>query len=484
MNSSAPAVSSNPLFAKPAIAAVATAAIVLVLALLGIFTRSAFDLASIWPANAVLLGLLAIYPKANSALTWVLAAGAYMLADILTGTPLGTAALLNGANLVGVAVGAFLMRLWAPRFFFPMAKPSDVVRLFLVITIASASTGIAGGLVAAPLMGMERVDGFFLWTASEFVNFSIFLPFVMAGRMIKPRQATPAPDEERHLAEKCAALATLVASCALMPVVGGAGSIVLHAPAFIWCSTRFSPKVSIVLAGLASAWILFAVPEGIIPLYVDHTALLSQWDVASFRLGVGVLTLGSLAMTMINAFWREAHDALEHRANYDFLTGLLNRRQFNTSAEFTLSRQRAGTPNVALAIDIDRFKSINDTHGHPLGDQVLQVVASLLMEGLRKGDILGRLGGEEFAIVLPGAGLEEGTRVAERLRESIAGETLRQGDVSVTTSVSIGLVEFHSPANLSRMLSLADEALYEAKNAGRNRVVAHKSATLLKASGA
>lgn len=483
MDSSAPAVSSNPLFARPAIAAVAMALAVFGLALLGIFTRSAFDLASLWPANAVLLGLLAIHPKANSALTWVLVACAYMLADTLTGTPAATAALLNGANLVGVAAGVTLMQLWA-RYFFPMSKPSDVVRLFLVILIASVSTGLAGGLVAAPLLDIDRLDGFFLWTATEFVNFSIFLPLVMAGRMVKPRQATPAPGEEKHVTEKCAALATLAASCALMPMVGGAGSIVLHAPAFIWCSTLFSPKVNIVLAGLASAWLLFAVPEGIILLYVDHAALLSHWDVASFRLGVGVLTLGALAMTMINAFWREAHDALEHRANYDFLTGLLNRRQFNTSAEFTLSRQRAGTPNVALAIDIDRFKSINDTHGHPLGDQVLQVVAALLTAGLRKGDILGRLGGEEFAIILPGAALEEGTRVAERLRESIAAETLRQGKVTLTTSVSIGLVEFHSPANLSRMLSLADEALYEAKNAGRNRVVAHKSATLLAASGA
>jgi diguanylate cyclase (GGDEF)-like protein len=480
MDSSLHAVSPKPSLAKSAFAAVVTAAIVFALALLGIFTRAAFDLASLWPANAVLLGILAIHPRANSALTWVMAAAAYMAADLLTGSSF---AILNGTNLIGVAVGLACVRLWAPQFF-PMRKPAGVVRLFLVIAIASIATGVAGGLIAGPMLGMERVDGFFLWTATEFVNYSIFLPLVMGSRAIKPRQSSPIVEDGASMAEKCAALAALVGSCALMPVVAGAGALVLHVPAFIWCSTQFKPRTSIILAGLAAMWVLFAVPAGIIPLYVDHDSLSSHWDIASFRLGIGFLTLGALAMSMLNTVWLDANDELEHRANHDFLTGLLNRRQFNAMAEFAIARQRAGTPNVALAIDIDRFKSINDAHGHPLGDHVLQVVAGLLTEGLRRGDILGRLGGEEFAIVLPGAGIEEGTRVAERLREAIAAETLKHGDVSIATSVSIGLVEFHAPANLSRMLSLADEALYEAKNAGRNRVMAHKSATLLQAATA
>ncbi|KRB01203.1 hypothetical protein ASD83_06690 [Devosia sp. Root685] len=483
MDSSAAGVSTNSGFARPLIAAALTAAIVFALALLGIHSRTAFDLASLWPANAALLGILAIYPKTNSALTWVLSALAYMAADLLSGGDLLRSAALNATNLVGVATGLALIRLWASRFF-PMTRPSSVVRLSVVVLAASLACGIAGGFVAGPLLGLDRLEGFFLWTASEAVNYAIFLPLVMGGRLIKARKSALADEKDGSLAEKATAIAALAASCGLMPFVGGAGALVLYLPAFIWCSTLFSPRIALVLSGLAAMWVLFAVPVGLIPLYVDNVPLDSPWDLASFRMGIASLALGSLAMVMLNAFWQEAHDEIEHRANHDFLTGLLNRRQFNATAEASLVRQRDGTPNVALAVDVDHFKSINDTHGHPLGDHVLQVVAGLLTAGLRKGDILGRLGGEEFAIILPGAGIEEGTRVAERIREAIAAETLRHGEVAIATSVSIGLVEFQAPANLPRMLSLADEALYEAKNAGRNRVVAHKSAALLKAAGA
>ncbi|WP_449396329.1 diguanylate cyclase [Devosia riboflavina] len=483
MDSSAAAASTNAGFAKPLIAALLTAAIVFALALLGIYTRVAFDLASLWPANAALLGILAIYPKANSPLTWVLTALAYMAADLVSGGDLVRSATLNATNLVGVATGLALIRLWASRFF-PMTRPSSVVHFSVVVLAASLACGVAGGLVAGPLLGLDRLEGFFLWTASEAVNYAIFLPLVMGGRLIKARKPSPTDQDDAGLPEKAAAIAALVASCGLMPFVGGPGALMLHVPAFIWCSTLFGPRIALVLSGLAAMWILFAVPVDLIPLYVDHVPLDSPWDVASFRLGIGSLALGSLAMVMLNAFWQDAHDEIEHRANHDFLTGLLNRREFNKTAEASLVRQRDGTPNVALAVDVDHFKSINDTHGHPVGDHVLQVVAGLLAAGLRKGDILGRLGGEEFAIILPGAGIEEGTRVAERIREAIAAETLHHGEVTVATSVSIGIVEFHAPANLPRMLSLADEALYEAKNAGRNRVVAHKSAALLRAAGA
>ena len=479
MDSSAAGVSTNSGFAKPLIAAVPTAAVVFALALLGIYSRTAFELASLWPANAVLLGILAVHPKANSILTWVLSALAYMAADLVSGGELLRSVALNVTNLVGVATGLGLIRFWAPRFF-PMTRPSSVVRLSVVVIAASLACGIVGGFGAGPLLGLDRLEAFFLWTASEAVNYAIFLPLVMGGRLVKARKASPGEGKNEGLAEKAAAVAALVACCGLMPFVGGAGTLMLYLPAFIWCSTLFRPRIALALSALAVMWILFAVPAGLVPLYVDHVPLTSPWDVASFRLGLGSLALGSLAIVMLNAFWQDAHDEIEYRANHDFLTGLLNRRQFNATAEASLARQRDGTPNVALAIDVDHFKSINDTHGHPLGDRVLQVVAGLLTAGLRKGDILGRLGGEEFAIVLPGAGIEEGTRVAERLREAIAAAALQHGDVAIATSVSIGLVEFHAPANLPRMLSLADEALYEAKNAGRNRVVAHKSAALLR----
>lgn len=165
--------------------------------------------------------------------------------------------------------------------------------------------------------------------------------------------------------------------------------------------------------------------------------------------------------------------ALEHKANTDGLTSLCNRRHFFELGERELSRAtRDHRPVSVCMLDIDHFKQVNDTYGHAVGDKVLVTLAQILAPQLRNTDVLSRLGGEEFAVLLPDTSLQMAQEIAERLRIALAEATvvLDAGRVLHFT-VSIG-VALHSPsaASLEQMLCCADIALYEAKTGGRNRV--------------
>ena len=166
---------------------------------------------------------------------------------------------------------------------------------------------------------------------------------------------------------------------------------------------------------------------------------------------------------------------LERQAQTDSLTGLTNRRHFLLLAEKELSRAvRYGGALAILMLDIDFFKKTNDTHGHSTGDVVLQALAKLLRLELRDVDVVGRLGGEEFAIILPQTDGANAFEVAERLRKTVAdtGVVLQQG-LPIHFTISIGVVALHgSNTNIEILLNQADKALYEAKHTGRNRVIA------------
>jgi diguanylate cyclase (GGDEF)-like protein/PAS domain S-box-containing protein len=164
---------------------------------------------------------------------------------------------------------------------------------------------------------------------------------------------------------------------------------------------------------------------------------------------------------------------LKRQAHLDYLTGLPNRRSFMDQGEVELSRTlRYDSAFSILMLDIDHFKQINDTHGHQAGDVVLKSLAMTFQEVLRNIDIVGRLGGEEFAAVLPETGIEKATEVAERLREVISGGevTLPEGiKIHFTVSIGIAALIDHS-STIDMLLNEADKALYRAKQSGRNKV--------------
>ena len=158
----------------------------------------------------------------------------------------------------------------------------------------------------------------------------------------------------------------------------------------------------------------------------------------------------------------------------DTLTGCLNRRGFDHALNQAVIRAlRRGGELALLAIDIDHFKVINDTAGHLAGDAVLRELAGLLSHTSRGGDVVGRVGGEEFVVVMPETDLAVATMVAERLRRRIASEQfpIQQGVRSIEVTISIGIAALGSADNAATVLKRADQALYRAKRDGRNRVV-------------
>jgi diguanylate cyclase (GGDEF)-like protein len=164
----------------------------------------------------------------------------------------------------------------------------------------------------------------------------------------------------------------------------------------------------------------------------------------------------------------------EENAIHDGLTGLYNRRYFNERLETEMKRsQREETPLSLLILDVDHFKRVNDTHGHPTGDLVLQKVAEIAGREVRNMDILCRYGGEEFAVILPSCPQGEALQVAERVRKRIEVTPAGPGGPPVQVTVSAGVATFPQPfSSLTGLMKAADEALYSAKTRGRNRVEA------------
>jgi diguanylate cyclase (GGDEF)-like protein len=168
------------------------------------------------------------------------------------------------------------------------------------------------------------------------------------------------------------------------------------------------------------------------------------------------------------------HRIVERQALLDGLTGLANRRNAEDALAGELARaERFGNPLALVMADLDDFKRVNDTYGHPTGDAVLRAFADVLRDTLREIDIASRWGGEEFALVLPETDLDGAMHVAERVREALATRIVLGPDgATLRVTASFGVAAYPGSATPEALVAAADEALYGAKRAGKNRVLA------------
>lgn len=204
-------------------------------------------------------------------------------------------------------------------------------------------------------------------------------------------------------------------------------------------------------------------PEGINDLMTPH-------PVNAVSLLVSICAGLVLQAAMLGLQMRRSEQQIERLANTDALTGAMNRRAFATACGVELARMgRQAAPTSMLVIDVDHFKRINDRFGHAAGDNVLTAIARSVRARIRTSDVLARVGGEEFQVLLPGTNAVGAEQLAEAILGTVSGLVFEKPDLQVT--VSIGVAQFDSAdSNLAGTARRADAALYEAKAAGRNTV--------------
>ncbi|PPD54406.1 MAG: hypothetical protein CTY12_03215 [Methylotenera sp.] len=187
-----------------------------------------------------------------------------------------------------------------------------------------------------------------------------------------------------------------------------------------------------------------------------------------------VTTLLQQQLQASNEELQRQKQQLEILSQLDALTGLYNRREFDRLANIELVRaKREGSDTAIIMADLDFFKRINDCFGHPTGDEVIQKTAEALSQNIRASDIVARIGGEEFIILLPKTSLDEALVVAEKLRLSLqenAIQTQISQTIQMTASFGVTAMATHQQGSLNALYAAADLALYAAKNKGRNRV--------------
>lgn len=238
-----------------------------------------------------------------------------------------------------------------------------------------------------------------------------------------------------------------------------------HAAAPLRTSARITGAIFL-FHGLFQLWRLFLPQDGT----STYDLLRDGWTRAASALEIFVSAMATMLALVALLAHRLMNDFAQ-AARTDGLTGVLNRRAVEDDGKKALELC-AGMqlPCAVLLLDLDHFKKINDAHGHLAGDAALCHFARLVGSSLRRSDIFGRYGGEEFVAVMPGAGAQEARAAAERLRKLVAEHPFVVDGATISLSVSIG-VTWGEGATLGLLVSKADDALYRAKDGGRNRVI-------------
>lgn len=448
---------------------------VFILALVGISSRPIGSFAAIWPANAFLLAMMIRGSDYRSPAAWVIAFISLFLADLLTGASLFKNVLLNLGNLFEIAIGLYFITRLPPSWRGLQRKYGFMG--MLGAAFASALAGLVVGAIAYPMIfGGSSIEGAISWSITGFINYIAFMPVILAApsmskvvaKLKDPRLLKLTP---MQFLPGIAAIILCIAGL----YIDGPSALVLPVIALLWSALRNSLFTTAVLTLFFCNWTLLALALG----YLNLSNYQDSWhSIMSWRLGITVIALVPIIVAAHTAARHEELERIKWNARHDSLTGALNRGAF--FEELYRAIDSRNTHSVAfLMMDLDHFKSINDRYGHPVGDRVLRHFKTIAESCLRKEDTIGRLGGEEFAVLLPDCPDTKLHEIASRIIQQLEAHPLvLADDVKIPVTVSIGSIvakgEFIDPDNL---LDEADQALYEAKRLGRNQVVRFEDIT-------
>ncbi|MBB3981870.1 diguanylate cyclase (GGDEF)-like protein [Sphingobium fontiphilum] len=403
------------------------------------------------------------HPDAARPFGWIASAGAFMAADLLTGSSLQVAALLNCGNMVSIGI-AYLVLRRLPQDVIRLRQPMSVPWLFAGCAAGGAVAGLVGMAANPILFGGGMWRGWQFWFTTELVNYVTVLPMVLAF----PSRPRPPVRKPAMSLRQLAPLIALIYSCLAAKLVGGPGAIAFPVPALLWCGLSYPVFRTCILTAFCGYWAMETLANQYI-LPAEQTS--DAFNLVSFRLGLSMLFIAPIMLTSITANRNAAYDMLMHAANHDGLTGIANRNAFMHSAQTIC---RSGDPAGALLmLDLDFFKSINDRYGHAGGDAVLIGFAQRVRECLRGCDLFGRVGGEEFAVLIPNCSRPGAILVAERIRQALNDHPIILSDsrkIHITASIGVAMAEADMSADIGQLMAQADDALYRAKSAGRNRI--------------
>lgn len=447
-------------------------------------------LVTIWIPNGIMLAALFHYQWRRFVWFAALIVTAEVVADYATFPP-AEAALFGAINLLEVSVAYLLLRRWQfdPRF----AAPRDIANFVIAAPLVSAL--LAACAAAGVYHSFARDAADFstyvrIWWFSDGLGLLIFTPLALS---LWPPGARMNGAATRlrwfDVAALCGSLAVLIPFLLSRQRMfhGLTVRSFLLLPPLLYAAARFSVRTMAAIVAVTAMLVLFAVengqqPFGDVPILETVTSA-QELIIVMSTMSLGIAALLSQQRANVReletrvadrtAALTRANTELHQLAVTDPLTGLLNRRALFELLRREMARQqRYEYPLALIMIDIDHFKLVNDRHGHAAGDAVLQAVATTCASLLRSSDTIARYGGEEFVIVAPEADLASARQLAERLWTAVRLTDIPVGALSVHVTASFGVAMLQrDDREPEPLLRRADEALYAAKAAGRDRVV-------------
>ncbi len=444
--------------------------LVLTLTLLGTKLRHYDALTIFWPAEAVLLGLFIRRPDwANSRLSWLVITLAYLCAELTAHNPLSIALLLTAANVSGVSLAYWLI-VRSPLLDLSLRRPQAMLTLAAYYSVACILSAILGGFALYLHTDQALPLAITSWILTGIISYTAILPVILTAPA-RPWKRFQEYWNEPHLlslAQLAPALSLLLTSL-LSLLIDGPGSLAFPVLPLLWCALSYSLFSITLLTLFYVLWTLFALSQ---PTYFLPSQLHTSLDLLSLRIGIASIALASITCASLMSARNLAVEKLQRMAHHDALTGLLNKQAFFQQSQTVLTQCRLKqVPVSVIVLDIDHFKPINDTHGHHVGDLALSAITQRISLALRDTDLCGRLGGEEFGILLPDCSAGQAHAVAERVRKGIAMLPFsldNNQQLAMTASLGVATLEA-STLDLHALLRQADTALYEAKRAGRDQ---------------